>query len=67
VTVQLVVAADGSVADASVLGSTRSGMGFEAAAIDAVKGWRYQPRDPVAGPRVVVVAIDFKAAPGKAP
>lgn len=60
VTVQLVVSADGSVADASVLGSTRIGLGFEAAALEAVQQWRYEPRDSGAAPRAIVVTIDFK-------
>ena len=60
VTVQLVVAADGTVADASVIGSTRTGLGFEAAAIDAVKRWRYERRDGSSVPRTLVVAVDFK-------
>jgi len=60
VSVQLVVAADGTVADATVIGSTRTGLGFEAAAIDAVKQWRYDRRDGSSVPRTLVVAVDFK-------
>ncbi|HEX4822706.1 MAG TPA: TonB family protein [Candidatus Polarisedimenticolaceae bacterium] len=62
VTVQLVVAVDGTIADATVIGSTRTGLGFETAAIDAVKQWRYERHDGGTAPRTIVVAIDFKGA-----
>jgi TonB family protein len=60
VTLQLTVAPDGSVADAVVLGSSRTGLGFEEAAVEAAKRWQYDRRDPAGGSRAVVVTVDFK-------
>lgn len=43
VVLQAVVRADGSVGEIQVLRCTRSGVGFERAAIDAVGRWLYEP------------------------
>lgn len=64
VTVRLVLAADGGVAEASVLGCTRPGLGFEAAALEAVKRWRYEPQPARSGPRAVIVTVVFKRQEG---
>lgn len=60
VTLELTLAAEGRVDDATVLGCSRPGLGFETAALDAVLRWRYEPQAPGAGPRTVIVAVDFK-------
>ena len=44
VTVRLTLAADGTVASATVLGCSRPGLGFETAALEATKRWRYEPQ-----------------------
>ncbi len=43
VLVRAFVRADGSVSDVTVLQCTRAGLGFERAATDAVKRWRFRP------------------------
>ncbi|MDX1388793.1 MAG: energy transducer TonB, partial [Acidobacteriota bacterium] len=43
VLLQAVILKDGTVAEVSVLSSSRPGYGFEEAAIEAVKQWRYRP------------------------
>ena len=43
VIVQAVILMDGSVGDVEVLSSQPSDMGFEQAAIDAVRQWRFEP------------------------
>jgi TonB family protein len=60
VTVQLTIVPDGAVSHAEVLGCTRPGLGFEAAALDAVRRWRYAAQSAAASPRSVIVTVDFK-------
>lgn len=60
VTLRLAVAADGSVSGATVEGCTRPGLGFEAAALEAVRRWRYERAPYQAADRTVIVTIDFK-------
>jgi protein TonB len=60
VTLRLAVLPDGSVGRASVEQCTRSGLGFEAAALEAVKRWRYEPAPPASGARRVMVEIHFQ-------
>lgn len=43
VVVRYVIRVDGSVDDATVLSCTYRGMGFESAALNAVRSWRYLP------------------------
>jgi len=51
---------DGRVDQASVLDCSRPGVGFEAAALDAVKGWRYDAAPPATSLRSATVTIQFK-------
>ncbi len=60
VTLRLSVLPDGSVGDAAVEECTRRGVGFEAAALNAVKRWRYEPEPLRSRPRTVVVTIHFR-------
>jgi len=62
VTIQLTISADGSVDDASVLGCSRPGLGFETSALNAVIRWRYRPQaQPRASDlRTVIVTVEFK-------
>lgn len=60
VTIRATVGADGRVEDTSVLGCTRPNLGFESAALDSVRRWRYAPRPAGAGSRAVIVTVDFK-------
>lgn len=60
VTVRLTVAEDGSVSDAAVLGTTRPGLGFESAALEAVKLWKYEAVAAPAPPRTVIVTVEFR-------
>lgn len=60
VTVRLAVAQDGSVSEAVVLGTTRPGLGFEGAALDAVKLWKYEAVRAPAQPRIVIVTVEFR-------
>lgn len=57
---RLIVLPDGSVGAATVLECTRKGLGFEAAALEAVKRWRYEPAPPQSGARRVLVSIHFQ-------
>ncbi len=43
VSLQIVVKRDGSVADIVILHSSRTNLGFEEAAVEAVRQWRYKP------------------------
>jgi protein TonB len=52
VDVQFTVAADGSVADATIVGAEPVGV-FERSALDAVRHWRYQPVTPQDGSAAV--------------
>ena len=60
VTLRLAVLPDGSVGGATVLECSRKGLGFEAAALEAVKRWRYEPVSLQAGARKVVVRVHFQ-------
>jgi protein TonB len=60
VTLRLSVLPDGSVGGATVEECTRKGLGFEAAALEAVKRWRYEPSPQQAGARKVVVSVHFQ-------
>jgi periplasmic protein TonB len=60
VTLRLSVMPDGHVGRAIVEGCSRPGLGFEAAAVAAVKLWRYEPSPLQAGPRKVTVTVDFQ-------
>jgi len=65
VTLRLAVLPDGSVGGATVLECTRRGLGFEAAAIQAVKRWRYEPAPLQNGARKVVVSVHFQQEEGR--
>jgi len=61
VLLQAVIAEDGSVREVEVLQCSRPGYGFEAAAVEAVRQWRYRPAT-MGGRAVAVyltVAVDF--------
>jgi protein TonB len=62
VILQAIIHADGTVGDLEVLRVNRPNMGFETAAIEAVKQWRYQPATQNGKPVEVyfTVFIDFK-------
>jgi TonB family protein len=60
VTVRLTVLPDGSVGDAEVEDCTRKGVGFEAAALNAVKRWRYEAAPLQSHARTVMVTIHFR-------
>jgi protein TonB len=60
VTLRLVVLTDGRVSGATVVVCTREGLGFEAAALEAVKRWRYEPAPAGSGARRVMVTIHFQ-------
>jgi len=65
VTLRLAVLPDGSVGGATVLECTRRGLGFEAAALQAVKRWRYEPAPLQNGARNVVVSVHFTQKEGR--
>lgn len=58
---QAIIDADGRVANLCVVNCSRPGLGFEKAAHDAVKEWRYSPatRDGVPVPVVFLIYVDF--------
>jgi periplasmic protein TonB len=60
VTLRLAVLPDGSVDRAIVQVCSRRGLGFEAAALAAVKRWRYEPAPLQSGPRTVTATIHFQ-------
>jgi TonB family protein len=60
VTLRLAVRPDGSVSRAIVEQCSRTGLGFEAAALAAVKLWRYEAAPSQPGPRTVSVTIHFR-------
>lgn len=60
VTLRLAVLPDGSVGGATVQECSRRGLGFEAAALEAVKRWRYESAPLQSGARKVVVSIHFQ-------
>lgn len=60
VTMKLTVLPDGSVGNAEVEECTRKGVGFEAAALNAVKRWRYEPAPLQSRARSVMVTIHFR-------
>jgi protein TonB len=61
VTLRLAVRPDGTVSRAIVEECSRKGLGFEAAALAAVKLWRYEPAPLQPGPRTVGVTIHFRS------
>lgn len=61
VTLRLAVHPDGSVGRAFIQECSRAGLGFEAAALAAVKRWRYEPAPLQSGPRTVTVTIHFQS------
>ena len=65
VTLQVFVLPDGRVDRASVLDCSRPGVGFEAAAVQAVKRWRYEPAPQATSARSATVTIDFKKEDGR--
>jgi len=65
VTLRLLVLPDGSVGTAAVEECTRPGLGFEAAALAAVKRWRYEPVPPSAGSRQLSVTVHFQKQGGQ--
>jgi len=62
VILQAIIRADGTVGDVEVLRTNRPNMGFEEAAIDAVRQWRYKPAMQNGKPVEVyfTVFVDFK-------
>lgn len=60
VTLRLAVLPDGSVGRATVEECSRKGLGFEAAALEAVKRWRYEPAPPQSGARRVLESVHFQ-------
>jgi protein TonB len=60
VILRLFVMPDGSVGRATVVGCSRPGFGFEAAALAAVKRWRYEPAPLQSGTRTANVTIHFQ-------
>jgi len=65
VTLRLAVLPDGGVGRATVEQCSRTGLGFEAAALDAVKRWRYEPSPLQSGPRIVIVTVHFQRQEGR--
>jgi TonB family protein len=65
IAMSVVVRADGSVAEAEVLKSTRPRLGFEDAALAAVKTWSFEPamKDGVAVDSYAFVYLTFDAPP----
>jgi len=61
VTLRLDVLPDGTVGAASVEECSRPGLGFEAAALTAVRQWRYQPSPQQVGVRKVSVRVHFRS------
>ncbi len=64
VRLRLLVLPDGSVGGAVVEACSRPGLGFETAALAAVKRWRYEPVPPQAGSRKVSVTVHFRQQRG---
>jgi protein TonB len=62
VILQAIIHADGSVGDLQVLRCNRPGMGFEEAAVEAVRKWRYEPATQNGRPVEVyfTVFVEFK-------
>jgi len=65
VKVRLAVLPDGSVGEATVFACSRRGVGFEAAALNAVKRWRYAPAPLQSDSRSVIVTIHFQLPEGR--
>jgi TonB family protein len=61
VTLRVQVKRDGRVGDVDVVDTTRKGMGFEQAAVEAVKKWLYTPatRNGTPEDAVVTVRVSF--------
>lgn len=64
VTLEVVVLTDGSVSQAKVLHCTRPKVGFEEAAMDAVKQWRFVPGRIGDDPAEVTLRFRLNFAPG---
>ncbi len=62
VVVEVSVRADGTVADVRAVESTRPGVGFEAAAVEAVRRWRFRPGrlGDEAVPATTLVRVEFR-------
>ncbi len=60
VRLRLFVRTDGTVDHATVEACTHPGLGFETAALAAVKQWRYEPTAARGAPRTPVVTIHFR-------
>lgn len=60
VSLRLAVLPDGRVGGATVLDCSRKGLGFEAAALEAVRRWRYEPVPLQSGARKVEVRVHFR-------
>jgi protein TonB len=60
VTLRLSVLPDGSIGRATVEECSRQGLGFEEAALAAVKRWRYEPAPVQLGARKVTVTVQFQ-------
>jgi TonB family protein len=65
VKLELSVLPDGTVDGAVVESCSRPGLGFEAAALDAVKRWRYAAAPLQSGPRRVIVTVHFQRQEGR--
>lgn len=59
---QVIIGREGQVSDACVVSCSRPRLGFEEAAIDSVKQWRYRPatKDGVPVPLRFVITVEFK-------
>jgi len=64
VTLRLAVLPDGRVGEATVETCTRPGLGFETAAVEAVRQWRYETARYQDGSRTVIVTVEFKRQAG---
>ena len=64
VILRLDITPEGAVETASILECTRPRVGFEGAALDAVRQWRYEADPTRMGTRAVVVTIEFKRQTG---
>jgi TonB family protein len=62
VMLQAIVRKDGSVTDPAVIRSSRPNLGFEEAAIEAVRQWRYQPalQDGTPVDVYITIEVDFE-------
>jgi protein TonB len=65
VTLKVTVLPDGRVGGVIVEACSRKGLGFEAAAVDAVKRWRYAPAPSDEGPRETIATVQFQQQGGR--